>query len=115
MSMKIVTLFLAVVLLAACSSPKKTVEKAPSPTVTRADKFRGGTSFSNPVVIMVSSESTGIAEEYKWLSNNYAGYGLIRKSRVQRASKNYEIFRIKTKSGELKDIYFDISRFVGRN
>ena len=68
-------LFVIIILLVACSSPKKTTTKADLPTVTRTDVLRGGTSFSNAVVIMVESERAGLDEEYKWLSNNYPGYG----------------------------------------
>jgi hypothetical protein len=98
----------------ACSSPKKTTTKADLPTVTRADKLVGGTSFSDPVVIMVQDERTGLDEEYKWLSINYPGYSLVRKTQVTRSSKHYDIVRIKTKQGQLKDIYFDSTRFSAK-
>jgi hypothetical protein len=113
--MKTVNLLLAVIiLLGACASPKKTTTKGALPTVTRADVLRGGTSFSNAVVIMVGSEKAGLSEEYKWLSNNYLGYALIRKTHVERASKHYDIIRIKTQRGHVKDIYFDSTRFWGK-
>lgn len=115
--MKTVNLFFAIIIifLGACSSPKKTTTKAASPKVTREDMLRGGTSFSTAVVIMVESEKVGLNEEYKWLANNYPGYGLVRRTHVERSSKQYDIVRIKTKQGRVKDIYFDSTRFWGKN
>ena len=107
-------LFVAIILIGACSSPKKTTTKAASPRVTRTDVLRGGTSFSNAVVIMVENERAGLDEEYKWLSNNYPGYAMIRRTQVKRSSKHYDIIRIKTQQGQLKDIYFDSTRFWGK-
>lgn len=107
-------LFVVIILLGACVSPKKTTTKDASPSVTRTDLLRGGTSFSNAVVIMVESEKGGLNEEYKWLSNNYPGYGLIRRTHVKRSSRHYDIIRIKTQQGQVKDIYFDSTRFWGK-
>ena len=103
-----------IILFGACAPPKKTRTKDASPAVTRTDLLRGGTSFSNAVVIMVKSEREGLNEEYKWLSNNYPGYGLIRRTPVERSSRRYDIIRIKTKQGQVKDIYFDSTRFWGK-
>jgi len=99
----------------ACSSPKKTSTKSDVPTITRADKLVGGTSFSDPVVIMVQTERAGLDEEYKWLSIDYPGYSLIRRTHEIRSSRHYDIVRIKTKQGQLKDIYFDSTCFSGKN
>ena len=114
--MKTVYLLFVVIIifLGACSSPKKTTTKAALPAATHADILRGGTSFSNAVVIMVESEKAGLSEEYKWLSNNYPAYSLIRKIHVERASRHYDIIRIKTQHGQVKDIYFDSTRFWGK-
>ena len=116
--MKTVHLLFAVMIImaGACSSPKKaTTPKSPSRTVTRDDVLRGGTSFSNPVMIMVQKESAGIDEEYKWLANNYPRYSLVRRTHVKRSSKHFDIIRIKTQQGLVKDIYFDSTRFWGKN
>lgn len=107
-------LFVVIILFAACSSPKKATIKGSSPTVTRTDILRGGTSFSKAVVIMVESESVGLREEYKWLTNNYPGYGLIRRTHVKRSARHYDIIRIKTRQGHIKDIYFDSTHFWGK-
>jgi hypothetical protein len=107
-------LFLFIILLGACSSPKKTT-KAVSPAITRDDVLRGGTSFSNAVILRVETESTGLSEEYKWLANNYPGHGVIRRSQVKKSSRHYDIIRIKTKQGQVKDIYFDSTSFRKKN
>ena len=108
-------LFIVVIVAVACSSPKKTSAKADLPTVTRSDMLIGGTSYNNPIVIMVQDERTGLDEEYKWLSINYPGYALVRRTHVTRSSRHFDIVRIKTKQGNLKDIYFDSTRFWGKN
>jgi hypothetical protein len=64
---------------------------------------------------MVESESAGMREEYKWLSVNYPGYGMLKKTHVKKDGKEFDIIRIKTKSGRIKDIYFDSTRFWGKN
>ena len=107
-------LFLFVFFLAACSSPKKAPVKEKAPKISRADILRGGTSFSNPVVILVKTESAGIDEEYKWLSNIYPGYKLIRRTQATRSAKHYDIVRIRTREGQVKDVYFDSTTFWGR-
>lgn len=114
--MKTVNLFLVVIItfVGACSSPKKTTTKDALPKATHADILRGGTSFSNAVVIMVESERVGLNEEYKWLANNYPGYALVRRTHVKKSSRHYDIIRIKTQQGQVKDIYFDSTRFWGK-
>ena len=113
--MKTVAILSAIIFcFGACSSPKKTTVKTSSPKVTKTDRIRGGTSFDNPVDIRVEKESLGLIEEYKWLSNNYPGYGLIRRTQATRSSRHYDIVRIKTKQGQLKDIYFDTTYFFGK-
>ena len=92
-------LIIVIIVDVACSPPKKTSTKSDLPRVTRSDKLIGGTSFSDPIVIMVENERTGLDEEYKWLSINYPGYSLIRRTQVTRSSKHYDIVRIKTKQG----------------
>ena len=107
-------LFVVIMLLGACSSPKKAAPKRNLPTVTRADVLKGGTSFSNPIVIMMQSEREVLDEEYKWLSINYRGYSLVRRTHMRRSSKYYDIVRIKTNKGQVRDIYFDSSHFWGK-
>ncbi|HRO70487.1 MAG TPA: hypothetical protein PK951_08910 [Chitinophagaceae bacterium] len=101
--------------LFACSSPKKTPAEEPAPKISRTDRLRGGTSFSNPVVIQVTTERAGLDEEYRWLSNNYPGYSLVRRKQATQNGRYYHIVSIRTKSGQARDIYFDSTAFVGKN
>jgi len=110
-----IVLLITIMLFTDCSTPKKTSTKEDTPKVSGTDVLKGGTSFNNPVVIMVESERAGLDEEYKWLSNNYQGYALIRRRHVSRSSRHYDVVRIKTKQGQVKDIYFDSTRFWGKN
>jgi predicted RNA-binding protein associated with RNAse of E/G family len=114
--MKTVTaLFVVIMLFGACSTPKKTVPKRDRPKITHADVLKGGTSFSNPIVTMMQSEREVLDEEYKWLSVNYPGYSLVKRTFKLKSSKHYDIVRIKTNQGQLRDIYFDSTQFWGKN
>jgi hypothetical protein len=108
-------LFIVTLFITACSSPKKTPAKEPVPTVSRAETLRGGTSFSNAAIMQVKTEKAGLNEESKWLSTFYPGYELIRKTQATRSSRHYDIFRIKTKQGEIKEVYFDTTSFWGKD
>jgi hypothetical protein len=114
--MKPINLFLVLVIfLGACSSSKKTTAKKVSThKVTRTDVLKGGTSFENAIVIRVEKESTGVAEEYKWLAQSYPGYSTIRKTQSTKGNRHYDIIKIKTRDGWEKDIYFDTTSFFGK-
>ena len=107
-------LFVVIILLGACSTPKRAAPKRDRPTITRADVLKGGTSFNNPIVIMMQSEREVLDEEYRWLSINYPGYSLVRRTNKLRSSKHYDIVRIKTNQAQLRDIYFDSTHFWGK-
>ena len=115
--MKTINLFLGLVIfLGACSSAKKTTsaKNVSSHKVTRSDVLKGGTSFENAIVIRVEKESTGVAEEYKWLAQSYPGYSTIRKTQSSKGNRHFDIIRIKTRNGQEKDIYFDTTSFFGK-
>ncbi|TMI72150.1 MAG: hypothetical protein E6H09_11530 [Bacteroidetes bacterium] len=111
--MKILSVLLVGIILGACSSPKETTatKKVSTPRITKTDEFKGGTSFENAVIIKVNTESAGVAEEYKWLSQSYPGYSTIRKSQASRGNRHYDIITFKTKEGVEKNAYFDITSF----
>jgi ABC-type glycerol-3-phosphate transport system substrate-binding protein len=115
--MKTITLFFVLtIFIGACSSSKKTTatKKVPSVTITQADILKGGTAFENAVIMKVENERTGVQEEYKWLAENYPGYANIKQSQISRGNRHYDIFKIRTKNGQLKEIYFDITSFYGK-
>ncbi|MFI5130444.1 MAG: hypothetical protein ACHQFX_10655 [Chitinophagales bacterium] len=114
--MKPIALFPFLIILAACSSPKKsTAVKEPSSNkITKTDLLKGGTSFENAIVIKVQTESAGVAEEFKWLAQSYPGYSTIRKTQTVRGGKHYDIITFRTKDGAEKNAYFDTSSFFGK-
>ena len=98
----------------ACSSPKKTPAEKPAPKISKEDLLRGGTTYSNAVVIQVTTERAGLDEEYKWLSKNYPGYSLVRRRQATHDAKHFDIVRIRTREGQLRDVYFNSTAFAGR-
>ncbi|HLG39314.1 MAG TPA: hypothetical protein VI461_06585 [Chitinophagaceae bacterium] len=107
-------LFIFMSFVAACSSSKKTTAKGPSPKITKTDMLKGGVSFENAIVIKVTTESAGVKEEYRWLAQSYPGYSMIRKTQTSKGSKHYDVITFKTKNGEEKIAYFDITSFFGK-
>ena len=107
-------IILLLIFSASCSSSGKTAKKTSTHTITKTDEFRGGTSFENAVPIRVEKEKAGVEEEYKWLSLNYPGYTLLRKTPTSNGKKHYDIIKIKTKDSQEKDIYFDTTSFFGK-
>jgi hypothetical protein len=73
-----------------------------------------GISYETAIVIKENTETKGVKAEYDWLKKNYPGYKLIKQSLNNHDSKPYDIMSIKTKDGEKKLIYFDISNFFGK-
>jgi predicted RNA-binding protein associated with RNAse of E/G family len=106
-------LFIFCMVAGACSTPKKTIPRENK--IPRADVLKGGTSFTNAIVILVQSEREVLDEEYKWLSYSYTGYALSKRTHIRRSSKHYDIIRIKTKQGQVRDIYFDCTAFWAKN
>jgi len=110
----------------ACSSTKKTTAgtSTGSSTTTQSaaipaslkssSSAKDGSDFEKAIVIDKKSEGPGIAEEYKWLKENYPGYTLITQSLQQKDKRYFDVMKIKTKDGDEKNIYFDITNFFGK-
>jgi hypothetical protein len=83
---------------------------------TLSPKVEGGkgTSFEDAVVILDTTETSGIAAEYTWLRLNYPGYTMISQSLVTHEGKPYDVLNIKTDEGDKIKVYFDISHFFGK-
>ncbi len=106
-----------VVVLASCSSTKKTTATntvSTSNTTPAANSANDGSSFENAIIIKENNEGSGVHAEYEWLKKNYPGYTMISQSLSGKGNKKYDILRIKTKEGEEKSIYFDITQFFGK-
>ena len=117
---KLLVLFIISSLLFSCSSSKKSTgsnsahtnssQTVMSPPIEGAD----GSSFEKAIVIQEKSELVGVDAEYKWLAQNYPGYSRGSQALVFHDNKPYDILTIKTKDGEEKKVYFDISNFYGK-
>ncbi|MDP4264074.1 MAG: hypothetical protein Q8941_16220 [Bacteroidota bacterium] len=115
--MKSITLFLLfVVFLTACSPTKKTTsaQGSSSAEITATGGAQDGSSFDKAIFIDKNNEKEGVDAEYVWLRSHYPGYTFIKQSLDSKGNKHYDILKIKTKEGEEKNIYFDISRFFGK-
>lgn len=111
-NMKKVIFALAIaIFIASCSSSKST---SASNSTTTTSGTQDGSSFENAIVIQEKSEMSGVSAEYKWLKDNYPGYTLISQSLSSSNGKPYDVMNIKTKDGDKKTIYFDISNFFGK-
>ena len=76
-------------------------------------EINDGLSYDNAIVISEKNDYRGVNAEYKWLRENYPTYKLKNQSISFYNNKPYDIITIKTKEGEQRNIYFDISSFFG--
>lgn len=72
-----------------------------------------GLSYEKAVILNENNSHKGVSAEYKWLKQNYSGYSILDEKISFFDNKPYDIFTIKTKEGEEKNIYFNISAFFG--
>lgn len=82
--------------------------------VANPDAVMDGSSFEKAIVIDKKKEVEGVAAEYAWLKQNYPGYSMVKQSLSNKGKKQYDVLVIKTKEGEEKTIYFDITNFFGK-
>jgi hypothetical protein len=74
----------------------------------RSATSRDGSSAEKAVIVR------SVAGEYDWLRLNFPGFTMELQSLFHIGSKHYDVMRIRTAQGQLKEIYFDISGFFGR-
>ena len=73
-----------------------------------------GSSFNTAVKFPNAKSSLeGVPLEGKWISQHYSSYRKVRQSAVSHKGKMYDVIVIKSKSGETKNIYFDMSNWFG--
>ena len=63
---------------------------------------------------METNEMAGISAEYAWLKEHYPGYESLGQALLQDGKKPYDRIKIRTSSGQEKEVYFDISHFFGK-
>lgn len=115
---------LIIIFFASCSSTKKSQTGSSATSVTSSSDVpvtsvessaqKDGSNYEKAIVIKAKNETDGIAAEYKWLRENYPGHTLIKQSLHAEGKKHYDIMQIKTKEGNEKSIYFDITNFFGK-
>lgn len=72
-----------------------------------------GTTLETAVVVFAEDDRQGVDAEYRWLSYRFPGYERIMQELVSDGRANYDIITIRTRSGEAKTLYFNITSFFG--
>ena len=115
--MRLSAILLAIgLVLASCSSTKKTTGTITSPasgTITDS-KGNDGSSYEKAIVIDKKNESEGVAAEYQWLREYYPDYTVTGQSLQENNKKWYDVLHTKAKDGTKRDFYFDITKFFGK-
>lgn len=83
-------------------------------TAQKISQTGDGSDYTKAIVISANNESAGVAKEYEWLKTNYPGSQVISQGLGEKNGKPFDVFKIKTASGEEKSVYFDISRYFGK-
>ncbi len=115
--MRIIYFFLLVFIVAASCTPSKKssgVYKAQKGGKVYADSVNDGSSAERAIVIKAKDEAAGVAAEYDWLRAKYPGHTFMQQSTNTVGRKMYDVMVIKTKEGEEKTFYFDITNFFGK-
>jgi len=109
---KIVILVVITFASFSCSLFRKSVEERSIKEAAYVS-VNDGLSYENAVIINVTNSHKGVTVEYKWLKQNYSGYSILDEKISFFDNKPFDIFTIKTREGEEKNIYFNISAFFG--
>jgi hypothetical protein len=74
---------------------------------------RDGSSYAKAIIIEETTETTGVAAEYKWLRDHYPNYKMRSQSLSYHDGKPFDVLHIKVK-WKKRSVYFDISNFFGK-
>ena len=78
----------------------------------------GSTKEKAIFVLGASNETEGIDAEYHWLEEKYSkqniDWELVDQQLIDEGDKQYDILRIKFRSGDVKEFWFDITSFYGK-
>ncbi len=78
---------------------------------------QSGESFEEAVVIQAQSSADGVPKEYEWLEKRFGrqGQGWVTRSQALsgHANRVYDIITIQLADGSDRQIYFDITSFMG--
>jgi len=87
----------------------------------KLDGGKGGTKEDAIIIKDVKNDFEGIGIEYEYLRNIYGaqnvdwtlqGQALIQDEKTE---KCYDLMTVKLKSGEVNEVWFDLSDFYGKN
>jgi hypothetical protein len=115
--MRLSTVVLAlVVVLASCSSTRKSTGAITSPASGTLSDAKGndGSSYEKAIVIDKKNETEGVAAEYQWIRENYPDYSVTGQSLQQNGKKWYDVLHTTNKNEIKRDFYFDITKFFGK-
>jgi len=111
----ILVIFTISCLIIACSTTKRISNEQTNQNNISITTENDGSSYEKAIIINERSESKGVGAEYAWLRQNYPGYISKGQSLNFNEKKPYDIITILTAKGIEKKIYFDISKFFGKN
>jgi hypothetical protein len=72
-----------------------------------------GSSFEQAIKVLVDDPEAGVAAEYAYLSQHFAGYDLLSQALADQDDRKFDVFRI-VYAGMEKEVIFDISGFFGK-
>jgi len=101
--MKTLLLAIALIALAGCA--------AFGPTYSGGD----GSSYEQAVIIKtIYGEESGINAENSWIHKHYRGAKVKMQALKNPNGKAYDVISIVLPDGSTKDVYFDITDFIGK-
>jgi tetratricopeptide (TPR) repeat protein len=75
-----------------------------------------GASLKTAIIINVNNESLGVSAEYKWIQKNLPkGTEKISQSLMSYSNHHYDLIKVELPNRTQKDIYFDITKFFGKD
>lgn len=99
------------ILFPSCSTSKSAGSSASNTMASGSE----GSSTAMAIPVNETSETKGVAAEYKWLGKHYPGYSSEGQALLfSKEGHPYDLIHIKTADGKKKDIYFDIIKFYGQ-
>ncbi len=73
-----------------------------------------GSSMREAIVITETTETTGIAAEYKWVAEHFPGYKMKGQSLLFEMGRYYDLLEFVDADGAAHAVYFDITNFFGK-
>jgi hypothetical protein len=52
--------------------------------------------------------------EYQWVRSNYPDHAIVSQMLTEADGNSYDVLRLRAPAGQVRDVYFDISHFYGK-